>query len=96
MEELVRRAFADAPVMIEIARCESGFRQFGPDGTVLRGRLNPQDIGIFQINEGYHQNAASRLGFNIFAVAGNLAYARRLYNQNGFRDWSWSEECWGG
>ena len=37
VEATVREYFADIPVMIEIARCESKFRQFADSGNVLRG-----------------------------------------------------------
>ena len=94
VEEIVRREFADAPVMIEIARCESRFRQFDEEGRALRGEVNPQDVGVFQINERYHLEASRRLGMDIFTTRGNVAYARHLYNQNGTRDWGWSKGCW--
>ena len=94
VEEIVRRDFADAPIMIEIARCESRFRQFDEEGRVLRGEVNPHDVGVFQINERYHLGVADAKGHNIYKIQGNLAYARELYIRNGTQDWDASQGCW--
>ena len=40
VESRVREVFAYAPVMVEIARCESKFRQFTDAGTVLRSGVS--------------------------------------------------------
>ena len=40
--------------LIAVARCESGYRQFNADGTLLRGKQNPQDVRVLQVNEKYH------------------------------------------
>jgi hypothetical protein len=37
VEARVRQYFADSAVMVSIAKCESGFRQFNSDGTPLDG-----------------------------------------------------------
>jgi hypothetical protein len=94
LQDLVRKEFADAPIMIEIARCESRFRQFEEDGSVFRGKINPKDVGLFQVNEHYHLEASRKLGIDIHTAAGNIAYARILYKANGTRDWNWSKSCW--
>ena len=38
IEAYVRSQVSDEPILVDIARCESTFRQFNPDGTVVRGR----------------------------------------------------------
>lgn len=68
--------------------------QFNSDGTVHRGVQNPQDVGKYQINEGYHLEASRALGIDIYTLEGNTAYALRLYKANGTRDWNWSKWCW--
>lgn len=93
-EARVREYFKDIPDMIEIARCESRFRQF-VNGEVLRGIQNPQDVGVMQINEHYHLAASKRLGFNIYTLEGNMRYARYLYEREGTRPWGWSKPCHG-
>jgi hypothetical protein len=94
-EQYVRAYFADEPVMIEVARCESTFQQFDKDGSVHRGVVNDKDIGIMQINEHYHAETADKLGLDIYTLQGNVAYAQYLYDKEGTAPWSSSEACWG-
>lgn len=84
IEKEIDKVFPDAPIMKTVAWCES--------------RLNPKafnptngsnDRGIFQISEKYHG-----VGDEMFDVEKNLAYARKLYDQNGLSDWSASKHCW--
>jgi hypothetical protein len=88
VEKRVREYFADIPVMIEIARCESKFRQFTDSGNVLRGGGSTGMIGIFQFYEAIHAAPALALGFDLATVEGNLGYARHLYVQEGTRPWA--------
>ena len=60
-EDLVREEFSDIPIMVEIAKCESQFTQFNKDGSVHRGRINPADVGAFQVNESYHLRESQNL-----------------------------------
>lgn len=82
--------------MIDVARCESTFRQHKADGTLLRGTVNSQDVGALQINEKYHLEDSKKLGLNIHELMGNLAYGRYLYSVRGTKDWVHSKHCWGG
>ena len=81
-------------VLLDISWCESRDRQFNPDGTVLKGVVNPKDIGRWQINEYWHLEEAKRLGIDIYTESGNRDFALLLYNRNGTRDWNASRECW--
>jgi hypothetical protein len=94
VEETVREYFADIPVMIEIARCESKFRQFTDSGNVMRGGVGRQMVGVFQFFDRYHVGPANALGFDIETVAGNLAYARHLYNLESTAPWNSARTCW--
>lgn len=85
IEKKVKVAFADAPVMIHVAKCESGFRQFYDSGNVFRG--SSKYIGIFQIDENLHRNPASAIGYDIYTVDGNIGYARHLYTTQGATPW---------
>lgn len=87
VEDRVREYFADIPVMIEIARCESKFRQFTDSGAVLRGGSSGQYVGIFQFMESIHSSVARTLGYDLATVDGNLDYARHLYTQQGTKPW---------
>jgi hypothetical protein len=94
-EATVRSYFEDIPVMIEVARCESGFTHIDPaTGAVKHGHLNFSDIGVMQINEMYHSAEARRMGFDIYDLEDNLAYARYLYEREGTRPWNASKSCW--
>jgi hypothetical protein len=93
IETAVRSYFADIPVMIEIARCESGFRQFDAAGNALDGGAGGM-IGVFQIHERSHQAEANALGLDIRTREGNLAYARHLYEAEGTDPWISAYPCW--
>jgi hypothetical protein len=93
-EQIVREYFHDIPIMIDVARCESAYRQFDQDGLVLRGRVNSQDVGVMQINEKYHLEASKKLNLNIHTIEGNMAYARHLYKTQGTTPWRYSSPCW--
>ncbi len=95
VEEAVREYFADIPLMIEIAKAESRFRQFGKDGKPLQGIAVKEDTGVFQVNKTYHLARSKKLGYDIDTLAGNMAYARRLYEEQGAQPWSSSYPMWG-
>ncbi len=82
-------------IMIEVARCESGFRQYNSNGTALHGGYNGKMIGIFQLYDDYHVADAKRLGFDIYNVEGNIKYAKWLFDKQGVQPWSSSSLCWG-
>jgi len=94
VESYVREQFSDEPVLVEIARCESTFRQYDTDGNILRGKVNKGDVGVMQINEKYHADEATKLGLNIYTAEGNVAFARHLYEKFGSQPWSSSSKCW--
>ncbi len=94
-ELAVREYFADIPIMIEVARCESTFRHTLADGSVLTGRVDGRDTGVMQINTYYHANTAERLGLDVFELEDNMAYARHLYETQGLQPWNASRPCWG-
>jgi putative hemolysin len=81
-------------VLERIARCESGGRHLDGKGRVIRGVVNPQDIGKFQINLDSWAKKSKELGFDIFTEDGNTKMAQYLYAQNGTRDWNASKWCW--
>lgn len=86
VEDVVRFYFADIPIMIDIARCETGFRQFKTDGSPLYDPTGTY-IGIFQISELIHTPKATSLGLDVRTIDGNLGYARYLYNSSGTGPW---------
>lgn len=95
VEEYVREQFKDAPVMIDIARCESRFRQYDSNGKVLKNPTSSA-MGVFQVMASIHaESAKDNLDLDIYSLEGNAAYARYLYERNGTRDWNASKHCWG-
>lgn len=93
---VVGEYFADVPELVNVARCESRFRQFDKNGRVLRGEVNKSDLGVMQINEYYHGEKADELGFDLYTIDGNLSYARFLYDREGLTPWLSSSKCWKG
>ncbi len=94
LETYVRDYFKDTPLLAEIAKCESRFTHIGKNGKVIRGEAVPEDIGVMQINEFYHEVRAEKLGFNLHTLDGNLAYAKWLYAKEGTAPWASSAKCW--
>ena len=94
IEKYIRERYSDTPILVEVARCESTFRQFDPSGQVIRGLVNKGDVGVMQINEKYHGDEASKEGYDIFSVEGNVAFAKHLYDKFGTSPWSSSSKCW--
>src|SRR3989344_1764246 len=95
VEARVRAYFADVPVMANIAKCESEFRQFGASGA-LHGGMGGSMIGVFQIHEDVHADYAKERGMDIYSLDGNLAYAQHLYEKEGTTPWDSSASCWEG
>jgi hypothetical protein len=93
-EKRVREYFADIPVMIEIARCESNFRQYTDAGNVLRGGSSGGMVGVFQFFESIHAVPASSLGFDITTLEGNIGYARHVYETQDTTPWDTAKDCW--
>ncbi|HEV8666825.1 MAG TPA: hypothetical protein VN665_03190 [Candidatus Paceibacterota bacterium] len=93
VQEYVKEYFADEPVMYAIAGCESNYRQYDADGSILR---NPGSsaLGIFQIMQSAHDKSAASLGIDIYTMQGNAAYAQYLYSQDGTAPWNSSKACW--
>ena len=77
-----------------ICKCESGGTHYDKNGDVLRGRVDPDDIGICQINLRYHQATAESLGLDVFKYQDNITYAWIEYRKNGTQPWVKSQFCW--
>lgn len=94
VQEYVQQYFADEPVMVAIAGCESNFRQYDTSGSVLKNP-NSSAVGVFQIMGSVHSGTAADLNVDIYTTSGNLAYARYLYETSGTAPWTASKACWG-
>lgn len=86
-----------------IAECESGGKQFEPDGkTPLKNKGIPDKgikpsgaFGKYQFLES-HREPALKLGFDLNTEDGQDNYARYRYSQTGTKDWEFDEQYGGG
>ena len=81
------------PILERIAACESGNRQFDEKGIIL-GKVNRYDRGRFQINEKYHGEKATELGYDLNTLEGNTNFALWLFEREGAKPWNASRKCW--
>lgn len=95
-EEKVRQYYADVPVLVEVARCESQFKQYDEQGNVLRNHEGSSATGVMQIMYSVHAKAAQNLGYDITKLEGNLGYGKHLYETEGLKPWDASRDCWAG
>lgn len=89
-EYIVKRileTFPEAPIMVNVARCESGLNP-----SADRANLGV-DVGLFQINQ-IHLANLNRLGLDRWDLEDNLTYARMLYDESGLGPWYMSKHCW--
>lgn len=82
------------PILEKIAYCESGGKQYDKDGNTIRGKVNSNDIGKFQISWDHHSSTIQKLGLNVWEEPGNTEYALYLYETQGLQPWKLSEKCW--
>ncbi len=94
LSRFVTDYFKDTPILAQIAKCESRFRQYDSKGNILRGVENSYDVGVMQINEMYHLEASKKLGLDIYTIEGNVAYAKYIYDKSGAKPWMSSSACW--
>jgi len=73
------------PIMVEVARCESGLNP-------LANRVGV-DLGLFQINQ-IHRPRLRELGLDEMTLEDNLTFANMLYESQGLNPWYMSEHCW--
>lgn len=81
-------------ILREIARCESGNRQFDADGNVVRGEIHIADTGKYQINTAVWKEEAKKLGLDLLTEEGNERFALELYRKFDTTPWNSSRSCW--
>src|SRR3989344_1744906 len=94
MSIYVRQYFSEDPILADIAWCESRMRHLGKDGSIFRGKVDPDDLGVMQINTRFHGKKAGEMGIELTTLNGNLAYAQYLYDTQGAKPWLASSPCW--
>jgi hypothetical protein len=93
VESIVRASFANEPIMVAVAKCESGFAQYDEYGNPLYGGTGGM-VGVFQEAAAVHNDVARSMGLDLNTLAGNIAYAHYLYDTEGVRPWLASSKCW--
>lgn len=81
---LIRKTFPeDVERALAVAKCESGFN---PDAYNGKNKNGTTDGGLFQINSS-HDKRLNELGLDKWNPEDNVAFARMLYEENGWRPW---------
>lgn len=92
--DLAAKYEADADLALAIVQCESHTTHYKDDGNILRGRVDRDDLGVFQINERYHGKKSKELGFDIYEPEGNIGYGLWMLKNTGSQPWKASKHCW--
>lgn len=82
------------PALQVICKAESGGKHLKADGHIVRGHINPSDLGICQINEPIWNDRARDLGYDIFSEQGNKDMALWLFDHYGTEPWNSSKAGW--
>ena len=83
-------------IMLKIADCESGDKQFYPDGSLVRDGVTGTHVGVYQISLPVWGEKAKELGDDLTTEKGNIDFALRLYKMYGTAPWLASRDsCWG-
>lgn len=83
---------SDFPILMKICKAESSGKQFAANGNVIRGKVNPSDIGICQINEPTWNDKARKLGYDIYTEKGNEDMAIYIFVNYGTAPWNSSRD----
>lgn len=69
-------------------------RHWDRKGDVLRGRVDPDDVGQCQINMRVWGAKARELGYDLLSYNGNVAMANWIYSKYGTGPWEASRPMW--
>ena len=89
----IRAVFADAPIMVRVAMCESGLTH-RENGELLRNKNGSSARGAFQVMMSYHGPEMRKMGLDPRRTDEYLAYVRFLYDQQKLAPWKESQACW--
>lgn len=93
-EESLRRGlnYEEFRLLRSIVQCESSWRQFYKDGTVI---ISSGNIGLAQINRFAHEKTYTKLNIDPSDPYDNLRFMVFLYQRDGVAPWlKWSGHCW--
>lgn len=86
LKSLIVASFPNDPIMLRIAHCESGTRQFYASSTKVV-TSHTHDYGVMQINRGWIPKA-KELGFDIMKPEDNIKMAKVIKDVQGLRAWT--------
>lgn len=78
-----------APIMLQIAQCESGFRQYDIFGNIVESYTG--DRGVWQINVRTWYGEMKEMGIDPDTIDGNFAAAHYVLQKQGLKAWA----CYG-
>jgi len=81
-------------ILRKIAECESGDSHFDNEGNVIRGLVDSNDTGRYQINKKFWGSTAMKMGLNLEDEMDNYRFALYLLNNYGSVPWVHSSKCW--
>ena len=74
--------------MVKVCGGESDWKQWHPNGTVVRGVIDPDDTGVCQINNRYWGAEAKALGLDYEnSIVDNVKMTRHIYDTQGITAW---------
>lgn len=84
IEQEIRSTFPEDPeTAVAVAKCESGLNPKAYNG---KNRDGSSDGGVFQVNS-VHDRHLRQLGLDKFNPRDNIKFARKLYDESGWRPW---------
>ncbi len=87
--------FPDAPIMVEVARCESGLRHRTESGALLQNTKGGSASGTFQVLMRIHRSEMLKMGLDPNNDADYMTYVKYLFDTFGLKPWRPSRHCWG-
>ncbi len=91
MEYYAKQPAISTTTFAALLTCESGWRQFWPDGSPLISSTS--DVGLGQINQ-IHWAEAKAMGLDIFYSAkDNLDFTFHMIDESGIKPWYMSKSC---
>ncbi len=89
----IRAVFADVPLMMHVAKCESGLVH-RENGELIQARDGSSSRGVFQVLMRIHGPQMQKMGLNPERTDHYLTYVRYLYDKQGLKPWQGSRHCW--
>lgn len=93
---LAKKYKQDEKLARKIISCEGqAYKQIGNNKNIDKdGKVWSVDVGLWQINNYYHEANAIKMGLDIYDDYGNLEYGFILLSTQGVKPWKASQRCW--